>query len=160
MVPEVSKVAKRGPKPTPTAELRLRGSWRADIKGDDIIVESGRPVMPDWLGEAEREVYADLLPLVERIPNLLTPMDGEALGVLAAAMVEFRRLSLMIRVEGEIIEDAKGEIRENPALKARDRAWLRLKHGWACFGLTPADRAGLKIQAPPNGGKAIAIGGL
>lgn len=151
-------MGKRGPKPQPTSELRLRGSRWATDRGDDLVVESGRPVKPEWLGEAEGRAYDDLLPLVERIPNLLTPMDGEALAVLAAAMVEFRRLSLMIRKEGEIIEDAEGNIKEHPALKARDRAWLRLKHGWACFGLTPADRAGLKIQAPPNDGKKIRLG--
>ena len=74
-------MGRRGPKPTPTAILQARGSWRANANPAEPMPPKGSPSVPS-------EVRADpdamrtwrrVLPKLEGA-GVITPLDGEALG--------------------------------------------------------------------------------
>jgi phage terminase small subunit len=73
-------MGRRGPAPTPTPLLKLRGSTlitkkreRAEVKGPE-----GRPDCPDWLKDDARAAWDYLVPQLETM-GILTRIDGNAL---------------------------------------------------------------------------------
>lgn len=142
----------------PTSKLRLSGSWLANERGDDLAVTPGRPDAPAWLPKGARAVYDAMADRLAELPGLLTMQDGEALAQLAAAVIEFRELSQQLAVEGYTVETAEGGIKAHPSVYIRQQAWNRCKAGWAHFGLTPADRASLKLEPTDRTQQKKAIG--
>jgi P27 family predicted phage terminase small subunit len=74
-------MGKRGPKPTPTAILAARGSWRATANPGEPRPERGMPSTPSEVREdedAHRE-WRRILPKLDAA-GLLTKLDGEVLG--------------------------------------------------------------------------------
>jgi len=48
---------KRGPKPTPKAILKLRGSWRGDIPDEPPIIKPQRVRCPKWISPAAQKEF-------------------------------------------------------------------------------------------------------
>ena len=66
----------RGPKPTPTAILKARGSWRAKDRPDaDNSVPVERPVMPDFITGFARTKWYELCTLLLNA-RILTKLDA------------------------------------------------------------------------------------
>lgn len=155
-------MGKRGPKRTPTAQLRIAGSGLVKDRGDDLEVPTERPDRPAWIvGEADADIFDDLVERLEKL-GLLNGIDAEALAVLAHAIHEFRELTKAIAIEGFTTETAEGTLKTHPNVNARQLAWARIKLGMAQFGLSPADRASLKIEAPKknDGDAGVPLGAL
>ena len=68
----------RGPKSTPRAILKKRGSHRADQVKNQPTPESGRPRCPRWLSARAKIVWKELLPQLEDM-GLLAKVDRFAL---------------------------------------------------------------------------------
>lgn len=130
----------RGPQPTPTSTLKLRGSWRAKTRQNEPQFAAGVPVCPKWItGEARRE-WRRILPQLEAA-GLLTAADLAALAAYCDAWADFCEASAAVRkalapkgcgfVEAirRGLLSAKRAARE-ALLKAADR-----------FGLSPATRS-------------------
>ncbi len=74
-------MGKRGPKPTPTAILQARGSWRATANPAEPMPPRGVPAMPDEVGadDAAAAVWRRLVPVLSGA-GVLTLLDGAVLG--------------------------------------------------------------------------------
>ena len=122
-------MAGRGPAPTPTKILKMRGSWRADTRPYEPQPEPGVPTCPDWMpdeGKREwRRVCGELAGL-----GLLTKLDRATLAVLCQAWADFRAA-----VEGDSFKDR--DIAAKRLLAAADR-----------FGLSPAMRSRVQATKP------------
>ena len=155
-------MGRRGPKPTPTAKLRLTGSSimnrRTDARNDDLATTPARPEAPAWIAGEPRAVFDQLADYLEAVPGLLTAQDAEALAQLAHAIVEFRAHSQQLAVEGFTTETAEGGLKAHPLVSIRQQAWARCRLGFAHFGLSPADRANLKLTPADDSAKRKAIG--
>jgi len=151
-------MGRRGPKPKPTAMLRLEGSWRANDRGDDLAVPHEIPTAPAWLVGDALAVFNDLSGNLFQLPGLLTATDAEALAQLSAAVVEFRQHTQTLSVEGYTTETADGCLKAHPVVYIRQQAWARCRAGFQHFGLTPADRVGLRLEAPSDRANRKAIG--
>jgi len=118
------------------------------------------PPAPAWLHKDARSVYDKLADHLGKLPGLLTSTDGEALAQLAASVVEYRQHTQQLAVEGWTTETAEGGVKAHPLVYIRQQAWTRCRAGFAHFGLTPADRVGLRLEPRDEGnkGKAIALG--
>ena len=133
-----------GPKPTPTSQLARRGSWRAATRPDE---PSPAPV-------TIAEPPADLPDTAKAVWNALAP-SLIASGVLTVSDVpSFTRLCRISALWQTTMANAEG----NPdranvlALSKIEDMMRRLD---AAFGLTPADRTGIKVpDAPKTDGKA------
>lgn len=68
----------RGPRPTPTSVLRMRGSWSGNLNRNEPIPEAGTPDTPDWLDEVAQSVWEQIAPQLESM-RVLTRIDANAL---------------------------------------------------------------------------------
>lgn len=152
---------KRGPKRTPTKKLRLAGSPLADQRGDDLVVAVEQPERPGWVVGEAAAVFDGLVARLGKL-GLLNGIDAEALALFSDAVAEYRQLTKAIAVEGFTTETAEGTLKTHPNVNARQLAWSRIKLGMAQFGLSPGDRASLKIEAPKASGEnpGVPLGAL
>ena len=75
-------MGRRGPPPTPTPILKLRGSWRGNLNRDEPQPEAVAPEKPSWLDRYAAEAWDQLVPILERM-RVLTEADGKALTLLS-----------------------------------------------------------------------------
>jgi P27 family predicted phage terminase small subunit len=136
-----------GPAPTPKRQLAARGTWRAQDRPDDLELPPSPMPCPACLkGTARREWQRVVGILGPRA--VLTEADTSALLALCQSWSRYRRYSSMasrwLREDGEVTARvAAGEKQLDAAFKR----WLPLA---ARFGLTPADRARVKIGSGPK----------
>ncbi len=144
-------MGKRGPAPTPTPILRLRGSWRGDANGAEPQPEPGRPEKPDWLkGYAETawEQFADQLEAM----GVLTVADGHALTVLCQTWSRWRRAEEFVDQHGETypVQDNQGRVRylkKFPQVGIAQACATTLNRMMAEFGLTPSARSRIVVPS-------------
>jgi len=134
-------------------EKRLQGVRSERINNREPIPDLGDVVPPADLSDEARTVWDSLAPDLVR-KDVLTPWDVDAFVVLCNAIVLGRRAQRMIDKDGPIVEapvfNRNGEITGERVQRSE---WLMVlkdantdfaRFG-ARFGLTPADRAGLKV---------------
>lgn len=148
-------MAKRGPKPTPTPILKLRGSWRGKVRGDDLSLDQKRPQRPQWLAGEAKKCWERLVPILHK-SGLATELNRETLALLCSAWADFvaaeEQLAAARNKDGSralLIKTGNNTVVENPLLHVRKRAWDQVYKAAACFGLTPADLSGVRAVEKP-----------
>jgi P27 family predicted phage terminase small subunit len=144
----------RGPSPTPKDVLQLRGSWRAEHRGD-------APSPPVCIPPPPECVTANPVALCEwkRVTLLLEQMgtlalvDMSAVAGYAVAFARWHEAELAVQSQGAIVRDAKGNPIQNPWLAVSNRAARDMKAFGEQLGLSPASRARITVNppAPPQG---------
>ena len=141
-------MGKRGPKRTPTATLKLRGSRLAAGRTDTARVKAALPSMPRWLGtHAKTEWKCVAKPL--RDAGILTELDRTALALYCCAVDDFLTCREIIAHDGSILTSAKGGRYVHPAVSMMQNAWSRVLKGGAEFGLSPTSRPSIYAVTPP-----------
>lgn len=135
----------RGPKPTPTAVLSVRGSWRADRRTDEPEFPPGAPECPSYIiGEALVE-WERVVPIL-MASRVLTEGDLSALVSYCRFWGEY--LKFQTRCD-KLLEKTKGPFAHYPQEYAlRNSAYDRMSKAAALLGLSPADRTRVKAAAP------------
>lgn len=147
-------MGRRGPKPTPSEQLKARGSWRghvndaeprypaADGGGDDT--GAGAPPCPDWLDERAKAYWAELAPMLLNARVLKRP-DVHALARYCQLLSRWRRCEEFIQKNGDTYPVRKdGEVvgvREFPQVRRASDLAAQLVRLEAEFGLTPSSRS-------------------
>ena len=107
-------MARRGPAPTPTPVLKLRGSTLATKRREQLEAKgpAGVPDCPDWLDEQTRQVWDQLVPLLEGM-GVLTRVDGNALSRYCRLWTRWRKAEAFIDDKGEMypLKDDKGAVK-------------------------------------------------
>jgi P27 family predicted phage terminase small subunit len=143
-------MGERGPPPTPTNVLAMRGSWRANRNPGEPHPERGRPRCPRWLDEKAKEAWAQLIPQLDRM-GVLAKIDGNALARYCQLWSRWRKAEDFLQQQGDTYL-VKGPDGKATAVKAYPQAriaaqlaeqLLRLEQH---FGMTPAARA--RLSAP------------
>lgn len=155
-------MGKRGPAPTPTAKLKVTGSWRADARAKEGEPQpsSTPPKCPAWLPKQAKLEWRKLAPELSRL-GLLTLVDEGALAGYCAAYAALRKAQETIDKDGEYLmvggfydEAAKewrgGQTQPHPALVERRAQMKAVKDFSALFGLDPSSRTRLRV---PGGAK-------
>lgn len=150
-------MGKRGPAPKPTQLRVLHGDRKDRINTDEPQPSAGEIAPPDWLGDVALEVWDAYAPDLET-KRVLTAWDVEAFAAWCDAVARRRDAARHVDEEGAVVEmpvfnkngEETGTRRgKNPWLLALDAADAQVRTYGARFGLTPSDRASLKI---PNEG--------
>jgi P27 family predicted phage terminase small subunit len=132
-------MGQRGPAPTPTAILKLRGSWRGDLNPGAPEPDVTAPTCPDWLPEEAKAEWKRVVPLLID-QRTLAKCDLAVLADYCHAWAEFgnavRELDKLILLNNPLQRDVRAIIKE---------ASQRMKAAGARLGLSPADRA--RVQA-------------
>src|SRR5580765_2397007 len=68
----------RGPAPTPTAILQLRGSWRAKTRTGEPQPQRGKPKCPKSFNREQTTTWRRLCRMLDQM-NILTAVDGHQL---------------------------------------------------------------------------------
>jgi P27 family predicted phage terminase small subunit len=146
-------MGKRGPKATPTAVLKLRGTKIGQFNRKGEVQPDGNAVMPgrvhaDDLAAACWREYAPLLTAV----NCAKRVDSGALENFCLTWARWARAIDDIKDNGEVATrisstgDAYEVIRPIVRIEATLSSQLNKMRGE--FGMTPAARAGLNVQPP------------
>lgn len=139
-------MGKRGPMPTPSAILKLRGSWRAKARRREPQPRAGRPACPTWLPPAARRKWRQLVPELVRL-GLLTVVDGDALAAYCCAWAELQQATQTLDQEGRYVRLASGYLLSHPAVAQQRSAWQAVRAFAALFGLDPSSRTRLAATA-------------
>jgi len=152
----------RGPAPTPTAILAMRGSWRAKIRPGEPQPPKGTPKCPAHLTPAQKTIWRRLVNML-KLMNILTKVDGTQLERYCVYYCRWRECEEFIAKNGISYPIKSDEptyyvVRmpgsktavigfvEHPQLRESHRLDVALKHIEMQFGLTPAARARLVAQ--------------
>lgn len=123
----------------------------------------GRPTMPKGLSIVAQREWKDIIPLLEQMGVLFT-CDGKALAAYCSCYAQWMQAEKEITRYGITIKTVHlhedGDVlfldyKINPAVRVRSDALRQMKSFLIEFGLTPASRSKLKINANPDAPDAL-----
>ena len=142
----------RGPAPTPTRVLAMRGSWRANINREEPVPEPGIPDRPPWLDAYALECWDDLAPRLDAM-GVLGIIDGYALALYCQTHSHYRKVTEFLNEHGDtyLMKDRAGNVtgvKEYPQSKKAVQLVNQLMQLGREFGLTPAARTRVRVIPP------------
>ena len=105
-------MGKRGPKPTPTAILKLRGSRRANLRKGEPQPERKRPVCPRWLDATAKACWKDIVPQLHTM-GVLMKIDANAIVRYCVLWSRWMKAEQFIAKHGETypLRDNEGSVK-------------------------------------------------
>lgn len=151
-------MGQRGPKPTPTKILKLRGSWLAKTRDGEPQPRCELPPCPAWLDSLSKSLFRTLAKqLVEA--GILTRLDRQALARYCVLSIRWRKMEQFIQQHGEVCEvysepDEQGQrvllkIDLYPQVRLASTLATELLRIENHFGLTPSARTALRVETAP-----------
>lgn len=148
-------MGKRGPKPTPTEILDIRGSWRAKARSGEPKPQAGLPDCPDWLvGESRSEWDRQVVDLDAR--RLMSKSYRAALVMFCEAWGTYVEACKVLAKEGMTTIGTKGITVKHPMIDVKNAAFDRCMKMGQQFGFSPAAQVGLSVKdkEEQSGGKS------
>ncbi len=138
-------MGKRGPCPTPTPILKVRGSWRAKTRKNESEPETGRPRAPDNMPVPVAKVWHALLDNLEKMPGILATCDGGQLERYCVYFVRWHDIEIALGKLGDDVLSITHGKQSGPLfdrmLKQSLKIDAALKQVEREFHLTPSARA-------------------
>ncbi len=145
-------MGRRGPAPTPTPVLKLRGSTLVTGHREKLEVQgpAGTPDCPDWLDADARAIWDQLAPMLEAM-GVLSRIDGHALARYCRLWTRWRKTEAFIEKNGEVytLRDEAGKpryVQQWPQVSIAAKLAQQLTRLEQEFGMTPSARS--RIQSP------------
>jgi hypothetical protein len=126
----------RGRAPTSKLELKLRGSWRARIRPDDLsaVVDGVMPDEPLDLTPGARRLWREIVPVLAARRVCDSVLDREALILLCESR------SMQLRIEDEMSRLRIGSRHLSQLNRCRSRSLQEFSTWCRKFGLDPESR--------------------
>ncbi len=141
-------MGRRGPKPTPTAQLRLVGSRELETRRDEPQPELGAPKMPDRMPAEAKAEWKRVVPELTKT-GVLALIDRAVLVGYVEAWADYRTARIALRKSGPTYLADNGSPKRHPnvvILNDARRAFLQFA---AELGLSPSARVRLTSKASP-----------
>jgi P27 family predicted phage terminase small subunit len=143
-------MGKRGPKPTPTAVLRARNSWRGSVNRGEPEFDATPPRCPGWLDAEAKKYWAALAPWLG-VADVLRRTDANALARYCTLLARWRKCEEFIQKHGDTytVKNNKGEVvgvKEFPQVRRASDLAAQLVRLEAEFGLTPSARSRIAVD--------------
>ena len=152
-------MGRRGPAPTPTTVLKLRGSTLVSKRrlAREVQGPAGLPQAPDWLDEGAKAMWDHLLPMLEGM-GVLTRIDGNALARYCRLWSRWRKAEAYLDKHGEMypLKDDQGRVKcvqQWPQVAIAAKLAQQLTRLEQEFGMTPSARS--RVAAPGWGGQRL-----
>jgi P27 family predicted phage terminase small subunit len=142
-------MGERGPAPTPTNILHMRGTYRPDRHGG---VEPSGPLLdvappaPSYLRSLATEIWDAKAALLVEL-KLLTAGDLASLEGYCVAHERAIEAEAVVALQGRTVLTAQG-IKRHPELITAEKARADMRRYEQEFGLTPSARTRLRQPAP------------
>ncbi len=134
-------MGRRGPAPTPTKTLRLRGSWLAKTRDGEPEPKGKAPGCPAWLDREAKAEWRRVVPELDRL-GLLARLDRGALVSMCAAW------SVMVTAiqEATVLPGSEYRTREGRSILKSMHESIATYHRFCGeFGLTPSARSRVRV---------------
>lgn len=149
-------MGQRGPAPTPTPILKLRGSPVAKqrTKGGEPQLPVERPACPAWLPREAKAEWNRQVKQLERM-GVLAKVDRAALAAFCEAWAELVHSCWVIENgedekgtnKGAVIPGSTGSMVVSPWVRIKNAAVERMTKLAAQFGFTPSARTRVKVSS-------------
>jgi len=136
----------------PTALKKFLGNpGKRKLNDKEPAAPKGVPEMPRFLTIEARAEWKRIVPILCNM-GLLTVADGKALAAYCSAYAQLAKAEAAIEKYGILLATLDqitgvGELKVNPAVRVKSDALRQMKSFLIEFGLTPASRSKLKINA-------------
>ncbi len=157
-------MGRRGPPPTPTAVLTLRGSTLVTQKrlAREMKAAAGAPRCPDWLDADSKAAWKRLVPQLVGM-GVLMRVDQNALARYCRLWSRWRKMEVFIDKHGEAypLKDEQGKVRclqQFPQVAIANKLAQQLTRLEQEFGMTPSARTRIQVMPQPAGTEAPAGG--
>lgn len=138
----------KGRKAVPKNLKMLRGTYRSDRDGGGVKVKAYLPEPPEWMPDIGKEEWERIAKELYEL-ELLTRLDVVALEMYCSVYARWKK------AEFKLLEMEEGEVSRTPNGYQQMSAWMliynncfkQLQSAAGMFGLTPADRARMKVAA-------------
>ena len=137
-------MGKRGPQAKPTPLRILHGDRPDRINDAEPVPPTGEIECPAWASDQARDVWARLAPGLES-RGVLTVWDADAFLVLCEALARYRTATQLVNGSALLVQGGSG-LMKNPALQVQAEAERTFLTCASRFGLTPSDRASIKVE--------------
>jgi P27 family predicted phage terminase small subunit len=150
-------MGQRGPRPTPTAHLKARGSPRAkQATRHEPTPERGRPECPTWFNDEQRCCWERLVAQLD-VAGVVTRIDGHSLVRYCVAWCRWIRAVAFIEKNGEVyvLKDDSGKAKctqqwpQVAIAKSLSTELLKIEQE---FGMTPSARSRINIDPSSTAG--------
>lgn len=129
----------------PTAAHKRDGTLRPDRHAGVAEAPEGAPEAPPWMTDQQREFWGYWIGEIQSVPGLLAKVDGAAVWSLCEATEDYVTAQAEVEHRGGTCVTDNGSEYQHPAVGRRNKALERLRYWLARFGLSPSDRASLKL---------------
>ena len=130
-------MGKRGPKPSPTALLKLRGSWRGETREGEPVPPVVEVAAPAWLSEKAAAHWSGIASMLAGL-GLMAEVYSPALALMVDALADYIAHSEAAKVEPSVLVSPAGVSYINPVYTLKERAWDRVLKIVREFGMTPS----------------------
>jgi P27 family predicted phage terminase small subunit len=161
-------MGRRGPPPTPTNLLKLRGSPLASKRrhATEPKPDPTRPRCPAWLDDEAKLAWRQLIPQLDAM-RVLTRIDGNALTRYCQLWARWKKAELFMQKHGDTypLKDESGRIKclmQFPQVASANKLAAQLTRLEQEFGMTPSARTRISVpvaQIAPDPVKARFFGG-
>ena len=141
----------RGPAPTPTTVLQMRGTYREDRHGGEQPqgpLLTTAPPAPSYLRTLAAQIWDQKAALLVSM-NLLTAADLASLEGYCLAHERAIEAEAVVAKDGRTVQTAQG-IKRHPELLTAEKARGDMRRYEQEFGLTPSARARLRQPVVPK----------
>ncbi|TDH48503.1 phage terminase small subunit P27 family [Mycobacterium eburneum] len=138
-------MGRRGRQPRPSHLKALEGTWEGRLNRDEAIPEDAAIAPPVKLPADAQAVWDRLAPdLVAK--KVLTAWDVDAFAEFCRAVALYNRAAAQAEAEAITIAGSHDGTVMNPAIRVMKLASDMMRATGQRFGLTPGDRAALKVE--------------
>ncbi len=142
----------RGPTPTPTPKLALRGSWRASARPSEPKPEPQAPPRPAALSPGAVTVWDEVVPQLDAA-GMVAAIDGRPFARYCELFTVWDDLLAFLKKSGHAhpVKNSRGDVvgvRPYPQLRLALQVSEHLLRLEDRFGMTPAARARLIVEPP------------
>lgn len=148
-------MGRRGPSPTPTNLLKLRGSPLATKRRDSSEPKPERtcPRCPNWLDAEAKAAWRQLVPQLDAM-RVLTRIDGNALTRYCQLWARWKKAELFVQKHGDTypLKDESGRIKclmQFPQVAIANKLAAQLTRLEQEFGMTPSARTRIQVPVAP-----------
>lgn len=148
-------MGQRGKPPTPSAVLKMRGSWRGDRNSDEPQPEPGIAKSPFKLDREAKKIWKFLTLQFDNI-GMLAKVDCIALARYCQYFSDWKRYTIFLERKGET-EEVYGKNKDGdqylkgifprPEVRFRDEREKQLTKLEGCFGLNPSARSRMVFKS-------------